>query len=48
MHMFGNANWYFPRWLDRIVPRLSVEPADELTAEEATVAPSTTPAGGAR
>ena len=26
MHIFGKANWYFPRWLDRITPRLSVEP----------------------
>jgi putative drug exporter of the RND superfamily len=25
MHLFGKANWYFPRWLDRRMPRLSVE-----------------------
>jgi putative drug exporter of the RND superfamily len=29
MHLFGKSNWYFPRWLDRIAPRLSVEGADE-------------------
>ena len=29
MHVFGKANWYFPRWLNRIVPRLSVEPPEE-------------------
>jgi RND superfamily putative drug exporter len=29
MHLFGKANWYLPRWLDRILPRLSVEPPDE-------------------
>jgi RND superfamily putative drug exporter len=29
MHMFGNANWYFPKWLNRITPRVSVEPPDE-------------------
>ncbi|SDI91991.1 putative drug exporter of the RND superfamily [Frankineae bacterium MT45] len=29
MHMFGRANWYFPKWLDRVVPQLSVEPPDE-------------------
>ncbi len=29
MMLFGNANWWLPRWLDRIVPRLSVDP-DEL------------------
>jgi RND superfamily putative drug exporter len=30
MHMFGRANWAFPRWLDRITPRVSVEPADNV------------------
>jgi putative drug exporter of the RND superfamily len=29
MHLFGKANWYFPKWLDRITPRLSVEPPEE-------------------
>jgi RND superfamily putative drug exporter len=29
MHMFGKANWYFPKWLERITPRVSVEPPDE-------------------
>jgi putative drug exporter of the RND superfamily len=26
MFLFGRANWWFPRWLDRILPRLSVDP----------------------
>jgi len=30
MHMFGRANWAFPRWLDRITPHVSVEPADDV------------------
>jgi RND superfamily putative drug exporter len=30
MHMFGKANWFFPKWLDRITPRVSVEPPDEV------------------
>ncbi|MDT3438906.1 MULTISPECIES: MMPL family transporter [unclassified Pseudofrankia] len=31
MHIFGKANWWLPRALDRRLPRLSVEPtADEL------------------
>ncbi len=34
MHIFGKANWYFPKWLDRIVPRVSVEPPEERKAEE--------------
>jgi RND superfamily putative drug exporter len=28
MHMFGRANWWLPRWVDRWLPRLSVEPAE--------------------
>jgi RND superfamily putative drug exporter len=27
MHMLGRANWWLPAWLDRILPRLHVEPA---------------------
>ncbi len=26
MFMFGKANWWFPGWLDRLLPRLSVDP----------------------
>ena len=29
MHLFGNANWYLPKWIARVVPRLSIEPPDE-------------------
>ncbi|GAA2021813.1 MMPL family transporter [Catenulispora yoronensis] len=25
MHRFGSANWWVPKWLDRVLPRLSVE-----------------------
>ena len=25
MELLGGANWWFPRWLDRIVPELDVE-----------------------
>ena len=28
MHMLGRANWWLPAWLDRILPRLHVEPTD--------------------
>jgi RND superfamily putative drug exporter len=40
MHLFGKANWYFPRWLHRITPRVSVEPSDD-----PAVPPIGTPAG---
>jgi RND superfamily putative drug exporter len=26
-HLSGRANWWLPRWLDRILPHLSIEPA---------------------
>jgi len=29
MHMFGKTNWFFPKWLDKITPRVSVEPPEE-------------------
>ena len=29
MELLGSANWWFPRWLDRAVPTLSVEAAPE-------------------
>lgn len=29
MHIFGRANWWLPKWLDRILPHLAVEPMDE-------------------
>jgi RND superfamily putative drug exporter len=28
MHVFGRANWWLPKWLDRILPTLHVEPED--------------------
>ena len=27
MHLAGHANWWLAGWLDRILPRLSIEPA---------------------
>jgi RND superfamily putative drug exporter len=29
MHLFGPANWWLPRWLDRRLPHLSIDPPDE-------------------
>ncbi|MFJ3632186.1 MMPL family transporter [Streptomyces sp. NPDC090112] len=28
MHMLGGANWWLPAWLDRLLPRISIEPPD--------------------
>ncbi len=30
MHFFGDANWYFPKWLDRIVPHVAVEATEDV------------------
>jgi len=32
MHLLGRANWWLPAWLDRILPRLHVEPAQPASA----------------
>jgi putative drug exporter of the RND superfamily len=29
MHLFDSANWWLPRWLDRCLPHLSIDPPDE-------------------
>ncbi len=28
MHMLGGANWWLPAWLERVLPRISIEPAE--------------------
>ncbi|MER8095277.1 MMPL family transporter [Streptomyces goshikiensis] len=28
MHLLGGANWWLPAWLDRRLPRISIEPAE--------------------
>jgi len=39
MHMFGDANWWLPRWLDRHLPHLAIEPPQDTPAPPAPVAP---------
>jgi RND superfamily putative drug exporter len=29
MHSFGKSNWWLPKWLDKILPHLAVEPVDD-------------------
>ena len=29
MHLFGDSNWWLPAWLDKRLPHMAVEPADE-------------------
>jgi RND superfamily putative drug exporter len=33
MELLGDRNWWFPRWLDRIVPRFHVEAGPDVDAE---------------
>lgn len=33
MFLLGKSNWWFPKWLDRMLPSLSVEPAEDLVSE---------------
>jgi RND superfamily putative drug exporter len=41
MQMLGKANWWYPRWLDRITPRLSVDPGEhDVAAPEADLVSS--------
>jgi len=32
MHLFGDANWWLPRWKDRLLPHLAIEPPRETPA----------------
>ncbi|MFG2771349.1 MMPL family transporter [Streptomyces sp. NPDC048350] len=35
MHMLGGANWWLPRWLDRRLPRISIEPPESRAVADA-------------
>jgi RND superfamily putative drug exporter len=37
MELLGDKNWWIPRWLDRILPHVSIEPVDQLDAELAAL-----------
>jgi RND superfamily putative drug exporter len=51
MLLMGKVNWWMPRWLERIVPHMSIEGAefflarDQLPAAAETPAPAATGAG---
>ena len=34
MILVGKWNWYMPRWLDRLVPRVSIEGAEFFAARD--------------
>ena len=35
MHLIGDPNWWLPRWLDRVLPRVSIEAEEEYEEVEA-------------
>ena len=37
MHLFGDANWWLPRWLDRRLPHLAIEPPEPAPASPVPV-----------
>ncbi|WP_338700825.1 MMPL family transporter [Streptomyces sp. Q6] len=37
MHLLGGANWWLPGWLDRRLPRLSIEPPECRAAADARI-----------
>ena len=39
MHLLGKSNWYLPQWLDRAMPQLSVEAADEVAEPAGATGP---------
>jgi len=41
MELLGEANWWLPRWLDRALPHINLEPPKAMAAE-----PAITPAAG--
>jgi RND superfamily putative drug exporter len=38
MELLGDRNWWIPRWLDRILPRVHIEAPADLDAELAQLA----------
>ena len=37
MELLGDRNWWIPRWLDRILPRVHIEAPPDLDAELAVL-----------
>jgi RND superfamily putative drug exporter len=40
MHLFGDANWWLPRWKDRLLPHLAIEPPKKAPAPSAPTVPA--------
>ena len=40
MHLFGDANWWLPRWKDRLLPHLAIEPPVKAPARPTSTVPA--------
>jgi RND superfamily putative drug exporter len=47
MELLGDRNWWLPRWLDRVLPRLDVEGEAAATGSAARPEPEPEPVSGA-
>ena len=45
MALLGKANWWLPAWLDRLLPRLTVESHDDAAPNDATLSPTSSSTG---
>ncbi len=45
MALLGKANWWLPTWLDRLLPRLTVESHDDAAPNDATLSPTSSSTG---
>ncbi len=43
MHWLGKANWYYPKWLDKITPQVSIEPPEVAAETESPAQPDDDP-----
>jgi hypothetical protein len=46
--LFGNAAWWLPGWLDKLLPHISIEGETMPATEEAPAAGDSPPASGGR
>ena len=40
MELLGNANWWLPRWLDRLLPKVRIDQSAAATTEDAALEPA--------
>jgi RND superfamily putative drug exporter len=41
MSMLGKANWWLPRWLDKVLPEVHIEPGEDEIADDEELSPAT-------